>query len=985
MSCKRPFPHQDPDYDQVAAIQSGNKRLKHIENDAKVVTVRKIDSIVKRQFDKEINAKEGEIEAIDDRLYQSRQLIDNLRAALVINFYSAANQTTTNQPIPGKVAPPPSIHPVLRKFLGKTSKSSHGSCEEQITGENSQEPFGPSGSQSQSPVNFNIQETANLPSQTPAAESQSEDLFFADGSRAARFKVKKRIVVGNISKYIPVDKRDDKDQSTHKWMVYVRGPRHEPGINHFVKKVWFFLHPTYRPNDLVEVSQPPFHLTRRGWGEFPVRVQLHFYDQRNKRVDIIHTLKLDKTFTGLQTLGAETVVDLLLYKPDMCLNVDHIPNCPSPSADRTDDHSRGCEPAVVPPENSPDVKNTFFSSDFDHQYWKKHQGDSNVTLQENSTEICRENQESDCDSIEAKPNSTNNHSVVDNHNKLVAPPHQTLVDKLDDNITAVEESVPKIAAGICRKNEEIARVGSDSVQREAVSGLDCSTAVQSSSVSDSVKSSTTSGKSSVLSVLEDSSSETSEKTSPANGLATFVKCVDKQGNFYLVPYSAFLKLHSLQGGAAMVVSATSVQHAGSTSVPIPSVPIASAPKLVSLVSQGNKTMPSALPSSIVKSSSGYSNITQQSGFPSIMASSSSSSSSATCSSSNSTPSQNFLLSAKIGQKYVMDVVAPLNTNTTASSCEVVKKNAASFQVGRSILKPRQENEGSAACDGTRKRFHIDECVTMAQIVEHFIKKRPLCHPVCMATVEKFLSWNVGKRCASEWQRAKAVQKDISDEMPRSCNWKIVDVWTVKRILLWARHYGYTPLKSSLHNSSAAATDPIDNDVELIKMNTYSSTDLLFKRLHEQGPQIGQSHCSDNSDDEVDVVSVNDTMAKCRSPSPKNNSNLCKLLYTKEADFIRDTALQIDVKLKPMQIVEGVEGPVAEELLFSAMKQFMEDLLRNSLAKAFQRVQNRRNPDSIQLADVVNVLCELPFCDFLTNHHLGKCEGSSVCLNNLSKF
>ena len=53
-------------------------------------------------------------------------------------------------------------------------------------------------------------------------------------------------------------------QSTHKWMVYVRGPRERPSLSHVVEKVWFFLHPSYKPNDLVEIKAPPFHLTRRG-------------------------------------------------------------------------------------------------------------------------------------------------------------------------------------------------------------------------------------------------------------------------------------------------------------------------------------------------------------------------------------------------------------------------------------------------------------------------------------------------------------------------------------------------------------------------------------------------------------------------------------------------------------------------------------------------------------------------------------------------
>ena len=141
----------------------------------------------------------------------------------------------------------------------------------------------------------------------------------------SRFYLKKRIIIGNTSKYISIDSREENDKSTHKWMMYVRGPPEDPHIDRFVKKVWFFLHPSYRPNDIVEVNKPPFHLTRRGWGEFPVRVQLHFIDPRNKRVDIIHELKLDRTYTGLQTLGAETVVDLELDRrtfSDKCIPFD---------------------------------------------------------------------------------------------------------------------------------------------------------------------------------------------------------------------------------------------------------------------------------------------------------------------------------------------------------------------------------------------------------------------------------------------------------------------------------------------------------------------------------------------------------------------------------------------------------------------------------------------------------------------------------------
>lgn len=135
-------------------------------------------------------------------------------------------------------------------------------------------------------------------------------------SSLSRFATKKRIIVGNTSQYLNPSARSTIDGSTHKWMVYVRGPSEESNIASFVKAVRFFLHPSYHPNDIIRISKPPFHLTRYGWGEFPVRVQLEFTDRCNKHVDIIHNLVLDRTHTGHQTLGSETVVDLDLITAD---------------------------------------------------------------------------------------------------------------------------------------------------------------------------------------------------------------------------------------------------------------------------------------------------------------------------------------------------------------------------------------------------------------------------------------------------------------------------------------------------------------------------------------------------------------------------------------------------------------------------------------------------------------------------------------------
>uniref|UniRef100_A0A8B9RWJ0 YEATS domain-containing protein 2 n=1 Tax=Accipiter nisus TaxID=211598 RepID=A0A8B9RWJ0_9AVES len=278
-----------------------------------------------------MKSKEHEIEVIDQRLIEARRMMDKLRACIVANYYASAGLLKAGE---GTRSCDATVlnHPSIKKFLESPSRSSSPANQGSDT---------PSANHSESDSlsqhndflldkdNGNLDADERLTnsldqrqSRNTGRDSSSVSSSQKPGQRNAgllndetsRLYVKKTIVVGNVSKYIPPDKREENDQSTHKWMVYVRGSRREPSINHFVKKVWFFLHPSYKPNDLVEVREPPFHLTRRGWGEFPVRVQIHFKDTQNKRIDIIHNLKLDRTYTGLQTLGAETVVDVELHR-----------------------------------------------------------------------------------------------------------------------------------------------------------------------------------------------------------------------------------------------------------------------------------------------------------------------------------------------------------------------------------------------------------------------------------------------------------------------------------------------------------------------------------------------------------------------------------------------------------------------------------------------------------------------------------------------
>ncbi|XP_044146733.1 YEATS domain-containing protein 2 isoform X2 [Bufo gargarizans] len=320
---KRTMDDKDPDYDDISMVRQ-NKRHKAIETSARDAAISKIESIVKEQFAIELKNKEHEIEIIDQRLTEARCMMDKLRAYIVANYYASAGVSKA-QEATSSCDPTILNHPSIKKFIESPSRAASPANHRSDTPSANNSETDSVCTHSELDKDNQVLSKAihkgtsptdvNLVKDAASTENiNDKSTGFAGSEDTSRRFVKKTIVVGNVSKYIPPDKREENDQSTHKWMIYVRGSRKEPSIDHFVKKVWFFLHPSYKPNDLVEVREPPFHLTRRGWGEFPVRVQIHFKDSQNKRIDIIHNLKLDRTYTGLQTLGAETVVEVELLR-----------------------------------------------------------------------------------------------------------------------------------------------------------------------------------------------------------------------------------------------------------------------------------------------------------------------------------------------------------------------------------------------------------------------------------------------------------------------------------------------------------------------------------------------------------------------------------------------------------------------------------------------------------------------------------------------
>lgn len=160
-----------------------------------------------------------------------------------------------------------------------------------------------------------------------------------DGSR---FYIRKRIIIGNEAKFLLSNKqKNDPEESmadapnsarqtpTHKWRIYIktpskkllgRPPEPDEEVTSFIKGVRFFLHPTYKPADVVEVTAPcevsgdgrggAYEVMRSGWGEFPVRIQLHFWDPRNRPVEMVHLLRVLNTTSNKYSVMAEQIHEI---------------------------------------------------------------------------------------------------------------------------------------------------------------------------------------------------------------------------------------------------------------------------------------------------------------------------------------------------------------------------------------------------------------------------------------------------------------------------------------------------------------------------------------------------------------------------------------------------------------------------------------------------------------------------------------------------
>ncbi|XP_054272737.1 uncharacterized protein LOC128993011 [Macrosteles quadrilineatus] len=270
-------------------------------------------SIFEKEFDRDIAERIAEISEIGDRITECRQYLNRLRKEATIKYYST---------LPQDLEPDeqPSIHPAVMNIIGKRPRSTIQT--EQFLASNYAEQKRdtrttrtqlckkrksghlPNVRAKKSAKNDSTVQPQYIPPKIPGNPQENSSV-------RGNTKMHMRVLIGNVAKQIEQD--GNFNPATHKWMVYVRSAPGSLAVDEQVSKVHFFLHPSYKPNDVITIYKPPFTLNRRGWGEFPMRVQLHFKNSSNKPADIIHHLKLNGARSGHHTRSAETYADLWLY------------------------------------------------------------------------------------------------------------------------------------------------------------------------------------------------------------------------------------------------------------------------------------------------------------------------------------------------------------------------------------------------------------------------------------------------------------------------------------------------------------------------------------------------------------------------------------------------------------------------------------------------------------------------------------------------
>ncbi|KAH7727563.1 YEATS family protein [Aphelenchoides avenae] len=115
-----------------------------------------------------------------------------------------------------------------------------------------------------------------------------------------------RLRVGHDTKKLS---HPTEQQHTHRWTVFVRATGEDFKDNSFVRGVTFTLHESFE-NPVVKVKQPPFEVTRTGWGGFMMVIGVQFAG-----VSKPYSFNFDLNFSLTEDSHEELVFTLAVHNP----------------------------------------------------------------------------------------------------------------------------------------------------------------------------------------------------------------------------------------------------------------------------------------------------------------------------------------------------------------------------------------------------------------------------------------------------------------------------------------------------------------------------------------------------------------------------------------------------------------------------------------------------------------------------------------------
>ncbi|XP_076183239.1 YEATS domain containing 2 homolog D12 isoform X2 [Ptiloglossa arizonensis] len=954
---------QDPDYGPSVANNEKHQRI--YEENARSNTAKKITAIIEREFSQEINAKEKEVLEIQERLHRASKALHLLRYVIVADFYNR-KQCQNSQSGETKQT---QIHPAIKQLIGKSPKICNSSLvSTSATTSNNEHYFSISQIFSKPLLNtidctalksekleekaseiYRLEKRSNETDEEPRPKKIPRYIPPKSGipeppcpSRGVRHKVRKRIIIGNISKWIPPEWRED--AASHKWTIY-------------------------RPNDVVEVTAPPFCLSRRGWGEFPLRVQLHFKSALNKPMDIIHHLKLDRTYTGLQTLGSETLVDVWIYA-DPRNSKRNIDKSIVQSFNETKSQMKmnSDDSGKIKIENDEHFNSTFHFTNSETELM----GSTNNNFDVNIKQESPQNSEFDENLI----NIEQVRFYIDLDHDYCGSKYSS---SFKENLTIDHSSSPSELIDLSIK--EVSKETKQEKDKEAVIQNNILTVIEPSMNRDL----------SSIKINEDTNSVAPSLSNELNIKKTKalpLSCTKIQSNLRPLEISIPPLFESSNKHVLVLQNKKTI----SIDIAMPRNDDHTR-KFNNNPTKSKINLTASRGISLLKKSSGSNlNGTEvQQGKLQL-------SRSVLLNINSNIPALKIAERRNLQNDHLFNLQKELDSeeyalkiNNLEEPKELKLQSRQKITLGKDKHKFQNRKE---FYDDVFRAIETAKVSNIQGLLRFIVRRMPMVtgdasdsdyrqlHPYACASEEEFFEYSVAKRNACEWGRARMVQCLLKKKL-----FLEEELWTVKEIMIWARLHGYVPFCSNFGIQSIKQQKNLFDSSIIKSISTCTEPDSFCKWLQicpdRSNDQLFHFNLQQSNDLDSDIDIVNDEIPlKNKKKDVKKNRVNKRFLNTKIMvlemeeklaplhDFVCETAQEIGVKLTSEEIQPNVIDCAASRMIMRSVECLIDDLVRMSLAKAWERCSDNGYPKIIVLDDVRGALLNREEFDIFTNQGLG---------------